>query len=76
MNNPKQISFYESPETLGLFECIRGNLDRLSSNLEFIRRNDAIDSAQPKWIKDKLMKLVEFADRLEKMFDEKCNDGK
>ena len=76
MDKPKQISFYDNPEALGLLECIRGNLDCLSSNLEFIRRNDAINSAQPEWIKDKLMKLVEFAERLEKLFDvEKSDDG-
>lgn len=69
MDKPKQISFYDSPGALGLLECIRGNLDRLSVNLEFIRRNDAIDSAQPKWIKDKLLELVKFAERLEKLFD-------
>ena len=69
MDKLKQISFYDNPEALGLLECIRGNLDRLSVCLEFIRRNDAIDSAQPEWIKDKLMKLVEFAARLEKLFE-------
>ena len=70
MNNQlRRISFYDNPEALGLIECLRINMEAFIKSLEYIKMEQSIDEHHPAFIKDKLQKQIEYAERLEKLFD-------
>lgn len=69
-NQLRRISFYDSPEALGLIECLKINMESFVKSLEYIKIEQSIDEYHPTFIKNQLQKQFEYAERLEKLFTE------